>query len=255
MTEDDWLNGDDWQGMLAFMRGKLSKREHTLYVCAGLRQIWDLLYHDDSRIAVGMAEREADGWKPDKDEGFRYWLRAEEATYCDMYCNPRLIIELKGNGNHYSAVERLLELKVFAESDIIVGEEQIGDHQMISRLSNAAHIAWYCLYKFEDGGFNNQLTDRLMRESRWPGVWLIREIFGNPFRNVMIRPEWLAWDGGAIPAIAEGIYDERAFNRLPILADALEDAGCDEAAILDHCRQPGNHARGCWVIDLLLGRR
>ena len=54
--------------------------------------------------------------------------------------------------------------------------------------------------------------------------------------------------------MAQSIYDDRAFDRLPILADALEDAGCDKADILNHCRQPGEHVRGCWVVDLVLGK-
>ena len=54
--------------------------------------------------------------------------------------------------------------------------------------------------------------------------------------------------------LAQSIYDDRAFDRLPILADALEEAGCTDAAILDHCRGPGPHVRGCWAVDLLLGK-
>ena len=67
-------------------------------------------------------------------------------------------------------------------------------------------------------------------------------------------PSWLAWNDGAIRKIAQTIYDARAFDRLPLLADALEDAGCTDAAILSHCREPGEHVRGCWVVDLLLGK-
>ena len=78
---------------------------------------------------------------------------------------------------------------------------------------------------------------------------------GNPFRDAYVRPEWLAWQGGKAVKLAQAIYDERGFDRLPIVADALEDAGCDEADILGHCRQQGAvHVRGCWVIDLLTGR-
>jgi hypothetical protein len=83
---------------------------------------------------------------------------------------------------------------------------------------------------------------------------LLRDIFGIPFRPIALNPTWLAWHGGTIPRISQGIYDERAFDRLPILADALEEAGCDNADILNHCRQPGEHYRGCWVVDLLLGK-
>jgi hypothetical protein len=82
----------------------------------------------------------------------------------------------------------------------------------------------------------------------------IRCIAGNPFHPVAVDPVWLAWKGGTVAELAQGIYEDRAFDRLPILADALEDAGCSDTAILDHCRGPGPHARGCWVVDLLLGK-
>jgi hypothetical protein len=80
------------------------------------------------------------------------------------------------------------------------------------------------------------------------------DIFGNPFRPTVLDPAWLALNDGAVRKVAQVIYDERRFADLPILADALEDAGCIDAAILAHCRGPGEHVRGCWVVDLLLGR-
>ncbi len=61
-------------------------------------------------------------------------------------------------------------------------------------------------------------------------------------------------NGNTVQKIARGIYDDRAFDRMPILADALEEAGCTDIEILNHCRQPGEHFRGCWVVDLLLGK-
>ena len=83
---------------------------------------------------------------------------------------------------------------------------------------------------------------------------LLDEIVGNPFRPSVIDPVWLSWNDGTVRKLAGCIYSDRAFERLPILADALEDAGCDSADILSHCRGPGPHVRGCWVIDLLLGK-
>ena len=77
------------------------------------------------------------------------------------------------------------------------------------------------------------------------------EHFGDPRGPVARDPSWLT---ETVLALAQGIYVERAFDRLPILADALEDAGCDNADVLGHCRGPGPHVRGCWVIDLLLGK-
>jgi hypothetical protein len=80
---------------------------------------------------------------------------------------------------------------------------------------------------------------------------IIRDVFGNPFRPVSFSPEWRA---GTAVALARQMYESRDFGAMPILADALQDAGCDEPAILDHCRRPGEHVRGCWVLDLVLGK-
>ncbi len=78
---------------------------------------------------------------------------------------------------------------------------------------------------------------------------VVRDILGNPFRPLTLDPSWLT---SAVLLLARGIYDERAFDRMPILADALRDAGCDSPDILDHCRDPnGVHVRGCWVVDLV----
>jgi hypothetical protein len=85
-----------------------------------------------------------------------------------------------------------------------------------------------------------------------PRVALLRCLFGNPFRPVTADPAWLAWNGGTLGRLARALYDEHAFDRLPILADALEDAGCADADLLAHARGPGPHARACWVVDLLL---
>jgi hypothetical protein len=71
---------------------------------------------------------------------------------------------------------------------------------------------------------------------------------------VALDPAWLAWNAGTVRKMAQAIYDDRAFDQLPILADALEEAGCANRDILDHCRSGGDHVRGCWVIDLLLGK-
>jgi hypothetical protein len=80
---------------------------------------------------------------------------------------------------------------------------------------------------------------------------LMREHFGNPFRPAGLDP---AWRTPTVLALANGIYEDRAFDRLPILADALEDAGCDNADLLAHCRGEGEHVRGCWAVDLVLGK-
>ena len=83
---------------------------------------------------------------------------------------------------------------------------------------------------------------------------LLREIIGNLFRPVRVDPSWLAWHDCTVPKIAQTLYEERRFQDLPMLADALEEAGCTNTDILSHCRGPGPHVRGCWAVDLLLGK-
>ena len=80
---------------------------------------------------------------------------------------------------------------------------------------------------------------------------LIHCVFGDPFRPVTLG---LTWTTPALVQLTQGIYDDRRFEDLPILADALEEAGCQEQSILDHLRSPGPHVRGCWPLDLILGR-
>jgi hypothetical protein len=81
---------------------------------------------------------------------------------------------------------------------------------------------------------------------------LFRDVFNNPFRPVAFDP---AWRTGTSAALAKTMYDSRDFAAMPIFADALEEAGCDVPDVLTHCRDPkGVHVRGCWVVDLVLGK-
>jgi hypothetical protein len=91
---------------------------------------------------------------------------------------------------------------------------------------------------------------------------LVHDIFGNPFRHLLrLSQAVLAWNDGIIPRIAEAIYEERLLPegtldnvRLTILADALLDAGCDDEELIAHCRSERPHVRGCWAVDLILGK-
>jgi hypothetical protein len=84
---------------------------------------------------------------------------------------------------------------------------------------------------------------------------LLRDLFANPFRPAAtLDPAWLAWNGGTLPWLARAIYADRAFEQFPLLADALEDAGCSDTELLGHLRGPGPHVGGCWALDLILGK-
>jgi hypothetical protein len=94
--------------------------------------------------------------------------------------------------------------------------------------------------------------------ARTPAAFLVREIFGNPFRSLALDSAWVT---GTVETLAWAAHDERSLPggtldsvRLAVLADALEEAGCTESALLEHLRTPGPHFRGCWAVDLLLSK-
>lgn len=121
---------------------------------------------------------------------------------------------------------------------------------------HAASVMYYLCNSTEPGylaatvaiqGFQSKKSS--VRQGR---TRLLRDIIVNPFRPVTIHPAWLT---STVVGLAETIYADRAYDRLPILADALQDAGCESEDVLTHCRSDGPHVRGCWVVDLLLGKK
>jgi hypothetical protein len=113
-------------------------------------------------------------------------------------------------------------------------------------VSSVAREARPFLYLLSEGA--NGYTE----EEFYAGaVSLNRDSFGNPFRPVAFDPNWRTSN---VVSLARSMNESRDFSAMPILSDALQDAGCDHADILDHCRGSGPHVRGCWVVDLVLGK-
>ena len=114
----------------------------------------------------------------------------------------------------------------------------------------SSNVAWAVVHR------GPQETDGAAGRQRFEAyraaqAGLFRDIFGNPFRPVAFAPVWRT---DTAVAIARGMYESRDFGAMPILADALQDAGCDSDDVLNHCRTPGEHVRGCWVVDLVLDK-
>jgi len=95
---------------------------------------------------------------------------------------------------------------------------------------------------------------KTINTERIPQADLVREIFPNPFRKVHLAPAWLTWKDLTVVQIAQAFYDQPEHMALLVLADALEEAGCTLADVLGHLRGQFPHVRGCWVIDLILGK-
>ncbi len=128
----------------------------------------------------------------------------------------------------------------------------------------AARFQAFVVYQRQTGGLFGGL-DYAPEESRcWRRAQaeesskqadLLRDIIGDPFLAVPLEAPWLRWNDFCLPRLAHTIYEERRFDGLLVLADALEEAGCDERTILDHCRQTAEHVPGCWVLDLILDKQ
>jgi hypothetical protein len=126
----------------------------------------------------------------------------------------------------------------------------------------AGHGRWDAILSILAGGWHTlawqnghawQTGNSAWRTERAVHAQFVREIFGNPFRPVKFNKKWRTSD---VQLLAKGVYKEMAFDRMPILADALQDAGCDSDDLLSHLRDTtATHVRGCWAIDLVLGKQ
>jgi hypothetical protein len=100
----------------------------------------------------------------------------------------------------------------------------------------------------------SDLYDQVVAKESGRQAEVLRDVIGNPFIVASLDPAWLSWNDGVVRKLAEGIYANRAFDRMPILHDAMLDAGCTDESLLLHCRNPEGHVRGCWALDMILGK-
>jgi hypothetical protein len=229
MTEAEWLVASDPTPMLEYVRGRGSDRKLRLLVCACCRRFCDSRGIEATQTCVEASERYADGHAT--EEELREARNQAHATKC--YAQFRA-----------QNTPLTLDGKVVSSRSV----ERPGVHDKdLRRLDFAVFAA----------STASGLRADIMRMFRTEPVLassclaLFRDLLGNPFRPVAIDTSLLT---STVVSLADGIHADRAFDRLPILADALQDAGCDSAEVLDHCRGPGPHARGCWVVDLVLGK-
>jgi hypothetical protein len=219
VNESEWLQESDPNALMTFLlwKGKISDRKRRLFSCACCRQVWPLLDHPCAREAVETAESYADG----------------SATRADL----RQARQAVRAARHHLRSNRGLAFAMYWAAEVAASE-------------NAFFTA------------PGEVARAAAPFPRWapcvsPAVLsgLLRDLIGNPFPPPpAVRPSWLAWHGGAVERMARVIYEEARFADLPILADALEEAGCDSDPLLSHCRSGAAHARGCWALDLLLSR-
>jgi hypothetical protein len=228
MTEKEWLACADPRPMLEFRTDAMSERKVRLFAWACCQRISHLLVLADSQTALKILEKYADGQASLED------LVAVNRVHALKFSHERLLAR--------GAV------------DCATFVARGGEAPVVNLAIGAAHnAAWAAAGIAIDEGrrpTQKQLAGKAKQDAIHAA--LVRDIFGNPFRPAAFDPEWRTSD---VLALARGIYEERAFDRMPILADALQDAGCDSDDILNHLRDANAlHFRGCWALDLVLGK-
>jgi hypothetical protein len=224
MTEKEWLAGENTPEMVGLLAGKqVNDRKFRLFACASFDTFasdeWGIDPPAEARRIVEVSRRFADGNATEKER-----LRAlRSANKGIRTSGNQSLICVAWRAAHY-ALHRV---------------PWVTAHNAFSTPHNLMCAA---------PSRKQKITLARANES---AVALFREVFGNPFRPVTVSAEWRT---ETAVALARQMYDSRDFSAMPILADALQDAGCDSAEILDHCRGPGPHVRGCFVVDLVLGK-
>ncbi len=222
ITEEEWLTSESHMLLTYFVAERMSVRKLRLADVAQCRRIEQHFVDAHSWYVLRVCEAHADGLASDADL-VEARSRAEAAYQAILpHSNERLD-------------EFIAALQLVLATD--TGP----------RLRMNVDMIDIALFAPETPG----LVSPERRAANIAEAELARDIFGNPFRPVAFDPSWRT---ETVVALASAIYAERAFDRLPILADALEEAGCDHPDVLSHCRGLGPHARGCWVVDGVLGK-
>jgi hypothetical protein len=225
MREEEWRSGDlatlEFQLLTGDEAVPVSDRKLRLWAAACCRLCWELLNDRRSRDAVEGAERFADA-------------RLSAAELAALSRASREAYQTISNFDQAVRPFRHAALAADNTASPVRGPVLGTPHHARSALVTAGPAS-------EETAYTEVRA-------------LLHDVFGNPFRPTVISAAWLAWDGGTVLKFAQAVYEERAFDRLPILADALEEAGCTDAELLGHLRGPGPHVRGCWALDVLLGR-
>jgi hypothetical protein len=228
VTEQEWLASDDPEPMLEHLQGRVSERKLLLFAVACCRRIWPLLRDERSRNSVTAAERWADGLCS-PEEGLDARNRAIQAYDADRVAVRRAAMSIWLFGVDGAARTARAAAEGFAKAAAGPAALSTSGYATVTKARPA----------------EEQAQCRLLRDVCGP----------LPFRRVGVEPAWLSWRGGLLVSAARRMYDSREFVDMPVLADALEEAGCDNPDILDHCRHGGEHVRGCWVVDALLGKQ
>jgi hypothetical protein len=224
------------------------QRRLRLFRCACCRSAWELFEDDRCKLAVEVTERHADGAASRAELG----AARTEADEAQRTTGQRLkeLVQLQ-------MTEGALWRDAFRSHAIAQAAHWTAVTQFNVRI---AHIVAMSVQSARSAqvleGTASPQAATARKEEESIQADLLRDLFGNPFRQPSApAPAVLAWNNRTVTRLAQTIYQDRAFDDMPVLADALLEAGCDNEDLLAHCRSKGPHALGCWALDLLTGRQ
>ncbi len=232
VTAAEWLACTDPEALWEPIRAMASERKLHLFRVACCCAIRGRLA-PNARAAVNAAERYADG-RSSRLELVAAYARVQEDYVAFLRGHPETDWD-RGELGEYWPLATAKQVASPSEQPRALADE----------VWNVARYVW------SEDGRGRHIADR--HRPRVRNVLLC--LFGSPFRGALaIDPVCRAWNDGTILKLARDIYARLVLGRLPVLADALEDAGCADAELLGHLRGPGPHVRGCWAVDLVLGK-
>jgi hypothetical protein len=255
MNEAEWLVCKDPRKMLVHLRRKAGARKLRLFAVACCRRLGPLLENEAHRIILEKAERLADGMAGAADSPSAYSgagapgmdLAVLEACAWSVHRPMTLEEKIAAIAAWHEAPSDQWYPPATVSAPTAEDQRLAAHHAAVKGSESAARAS----ARSAGEGANLIRFGRTYGAERRAQAHLLRDIMGNPYRRVTIDPAWLTPD---VLMLAQAAYGERAFDRIPILGDALEVAGCVDIAILAHCREPAEHVRGCWVVDVLLGK-
>jgi hypothetical protein len=257
MTSAEWRSCTDPSAMLAFLAGKISERKLRLFACACCRRIWHLLPEEASRQAVEAAERFADGLI-----GLEELARAEAASKQVTWTAVETAYAGWGtDGTHGGSTIRSNWVAVWAACAAENAAEPVsqgaqGASAPPSLAARTAQVAsWACAVAGQRSCWNSfdvGPNDARPESEEACQCALLRDLVGDTPRTPQLHSDWLAWNRGCVVELARMIHEQRSYGDLPILGDALQDAGCTDPNILNHCQPGRGHVHGCWLLDAIL---
>ena len=234
MTEGEWLACGEPDRLLGFIGAKADERKLRLFAIACVRRVLHLLTDERSREALLFAQAH-------EDEPTRMIGRSAA---------------------HATATEVSTDIARFFGQDLLTPPTNPRSRGtwIQHRAANAAALVIAASAAHAARMSSIHAAIALQLDSEWESpkeerarqAALLRDVLGNPFRPVTFDPAWRTSDA---VLLARGMYESRDFGAMPILADALQDAGCTSDDLLNHLRDPNaTHVRGCWALDLVLGK-